>query len=70
MFLKVFGHLNSIPMCSTFHWSPLGYINPIALRKAKIVCNFGLSECNRVKLSFCAYTVAEGPYMNCADSSI
>ena len=25
--------------------------NPIALRKAKIVYNFGLSECNRVKLS-------------------
>ena len=25
-------------------------INPTALRKAKIVCNFGLSECNRVKL--------------------
>ena len=24
--------------------------NPIALRKAKIVCNFGLSECRRVKL--------------------
>ena len=24
--------------------------NPIALRKAKIVCNFGLSECNRVKI--------------------
>ena len=23
-------------------------VNPIALRKAKIVCNFGLSECNRV----------------------
>ena len=23
--------------------------NPVALRKAKIVCNFGLSECNRVK---------------------
>ena len=23
-------------------------INPIALRKAKIVHNFGLSECNRV----------------------
>ena len=22
--------------------------NPIALRKAKIVCNFGLSECNKV----------------------
>ena len=23
-------------------------VNPIALRKAKVVCNFGLSECNRV----------------------
>ena len=26
-------------------------INPIALRKAKIVYNFGLSECNRVKMN-------------------
>ena len=25
------------------------HINPIALRKAETVCNFGLSECNRVK---------------------
>ena len=24
--------------------------NPFALRKAKIVCNFGLSECSRVKV--------------------
>ena len=24
-------------------------LNPFALRKAKIVYNFGLSECNRVK---------------------
>ena len=24
------------------------HFTPIALRKAKIVCNFGLSECNRV----------------------
>ena len=24
--------------------------NPIAVRKAKIVYNFGLSECNRVKI--------------------
>ena len=24
--------------------------NPIALRKAKIIYNFGLSECNRVRL--------------------
>ena len=27
-------------------------LNPIALRKAKIVYNFGLSECNRVKMKF------------------
>ena len=26
------------------------YINPTALRKAKIVYNFGLSECTRVKV--------------------
>ena len=26
----------------------MNVFNPIALRKAKIVCNFGLSECNRV----------------------
>ena len=26
--------------------------NPIALRKAKIVCNFGLPACNRVKQVF------------------
>ena len=26
----------------------MSMVNPIALRKAKIVCNFGLSECNRV----------------------
>ena len=25
--------------------------NPIALRKAKMVCNFGLSECNRFKVN-------------------
>ena len=31
-------------------------INPIALRKAKIVYNFGLSECKRVKSSYyCTY---------------
>ena len=26
------------------------YFNPISLRKAKIVHNFGLSECNRVEV--------------------
>ena len=25
--------------------------NPVALRQAKIVSNFGLSECNRVKVN-------------------
>ena len=29
----------------------LPFINPIALRKAKIVYNFGLSECNTIKVS-------------------
>ena len=35
------------------HFTSMDYslvINPVALRKAKIVCNFGLFECNRVKL--------------------
>ena len=31
--------------------------NPIALKKAKIVYNFGLSECNRVKVPVNGYTV-------------
>ena len=31
---------------SFFVWS---VFNPVALRKAKIAYNFGLSECNRVK---------------------
>ena len=32
-------------VCCIFAW----LFNPIALRKAKIVYNFGLSECNKVK---------------------
>ena len=31
-------------------WGKQWHFNPIALRKAKTVCNFGLSECNRVKI--------------------
>ena len=38
-----------ICMNHLFRWQA-DALNPIALRKAKIVCNFGLSECNRVKL--------------------
>ena len=32
------------------YYELFGDFNPIALRKAKIVYNFGLSECNRVKV--------------------
>ena len=52
--------MSSIACCSSsspFHHlertevlkSSILLLNPIALRKAKTVCNFGLSECNRVK---------------------
>ena len=37
------------PKCIQFHLSECNIVDPIALKKAKIVCNFGLSECNRVK---------------------
>ena len=36
-------------MLLQFYFPYGAYLNPVALRKAKIVCNFGLSECNRVK---------------------
>ena len=39
----VFAYLDNKALLNS---SPINYI---ALRKAKIVCNFGLSECNRVK---------------------
>ena len=44
----------NVQKCLTFEqdWLQLqtcGPFNPIALRKAKIVYNFGLSGCNRVK---------------------
>ena len=50
-----------IPSCSRIiqdlftYWGSLGgekkhYFNPIALRKAKILYNFGPSECSRVKM--------------------
>ena len=29
----------------------ISFFNPIAFRKAKIVCNFGLSECHRVNIA-------------------
>ena len=33
--------------------------NPVALRKAKIAYNFGLSECNRVKPTETLFTIDE-----------
>ena len=27
------------------------FINPIAVRKAKIMCNFGLPECSRISIN-------------------
>ena len=30
-------------------------INPIAVKKAKIVCSFGLFECSRVKMTFWSF---------------
>ena len=48
--------------CTTFSFFCTFIVNPIALRKAKIVYNFGLSQCNRVKEAnslaarICAFT--------------
>ena len=33
----------------SYQYNILSFVNPIALRKAKIVCNFGISESHRVK---------------------
>ena len=35
----------------------VGQLNPIALRKAKIAYNFGLSGCNRVKDNPSQFTI-------------
>ena len=47
---------------------PLVPLNPTALRKAKIVYNFGLSECNRVNVIYVT-NYLQGDmslaYMNC-----
>ena len=44
---------------------------PIALRKAKIVNNFGLSECNRVKFSFnCKICKNSGKTWRCTHTAL
>ena len=40
----------------------VGAFSPIALRKAKIVCNFGLSECNRVNIDQCLLKLSSNIY--------
>ena len=42
-------HRALIHVCDAVHHVFSLFFNLIALRKVKIVCNFGLSECNRVK---------------------
>ena len=44
-FAEVYIYIALVSVLMALHIMPF---NPIALRKAKIVCNFGLSECNRV----------------------
>ena len=42
---------NSMSHQQPGHRETGSWFNPIALRKAKIVCNFCLSECNRIKVT-------------------
>ena len=44
--------------CADYLWWLV--FNPIALRKAKIAYNFGLSGCNRVKLNTCVVLLKGG----------
>ena len=39
-------------------------LNPIALRMAKALWRFGLSECNRVKYSYCNHKTCHQPRSN------
>ena len=47
-FFHAFSHKS---LCCITDFTVICNFNPIKLRKAKIVYNFGLSECNRVNLS-------------------
>ena len=38
---------NSVDPDQGLYFQPFSF-NPIALRRTKIACNFGLSECNRI----------------------
>ena len=43
--------LNFCDFIQVFVFTTNHHLNPIALRKAKIVCSFGLFHCNRVKVN-------------------
>ena len=47
-------------------------VNPVALRKAKIVCNFGLSECKRVKAlsAMTLYKINKALLVYCRDMTM
>ena len=47
----------TINLWFTFRLMKRYLFNPIALRKAKIACNFGLSECSRVTGWFLGFQV-------------
>ena len=47
--MKIFTRNPYLKIVDTLLVSKSSTLNPIALRKAKIVYSFGLSECNRVK---------------------
>ena len=47
-----------------YTWQVISF-NSFALRKAKIVYNFGLSECNRVRRYMCLFALTSWPDQRC-----
>ena len=47
---------NDVHIWGNFRGAKHSCLNPVALRKAKIANNFGLSECNRVKPKYIWHT--------------
>ena len=44
-------HIKCLILAGHLYVSRINSLNPVVLKKAEIVCNFGLSECNKVKES-------------------
>ena len=53
--------LGTVSSATTGRDRSLNSVNPIALKKAKTVYNFGLSVCNRVKSIFLHYALTSVP---------